>query len=110
VAFEWDAGKNARNIRKHGIHFADAVAALEDEHAITIRDEYSADEERFISLGLDSGLQRWWSCTHIAAKTSASFRRVWPSHKNASYTRHNYERTIRLQQRQARPGCQGSRG
>jgi uncharacterized DUF497 family protein len=56
VAFEWDAGKNARNIRKHGIHFADAVAALEDEHAITIRDEYSADEERFISLGLDSGL------------------------------------------------------
>jgi len=57
VAFEWDADKNERNIRKHGIHFADAVAALEDEHAITVGDDSDPDEERFVSLGLDGFLR-----------------------------------------------------
>jgi uncharacterized protein len=57
VAFEWDASKNERNIRKHGVHFADAVAALEDEHAITIGEGSDPDEERFVSLGLDSKLR-----------------------------------------------------
>jgi uncharacterized DUF497 family protein len=57
VAFEWDADKNERNIRKHGIHFADAAATLEDEFASTVGDDSDPDEERFVSLGLD-GLLR----------------------------------------------------
>ena len=54
-AFEWDAAKTRANLRKHGIDFADAVAAFEDEHAITIRDELSAvDEDRFLTLGREA--------------------------------------------------------
>ena len=30
VQYEWDNGKAAENLRKHGVDFADAVAALED--------------------------------------------------------------------------------
>jgi len=45
MAVEWDPAKTRSNLRKHGIRFADAVSALEDDHAISVRDE-SEDEER----------------------------------------------------------------
>jgi uncharacterized DUF497 family protein len=41
-------------MRKHGIAFADAVAALEDESALTMRDDSSDREERLVTLGLDA--------------------------------------------------------
>lgn len=39
VGFEWDAVKARANLRKHRVELADAATALEDEMAITIRDE-----------------------------------------------------------------------
>lgn len=53
VEFEWDADKAAANLRKHGVDFADAVLALEDELALTVEDPDSEYEERFITLGHD---------------------------------------------------------
>jgi uncharacterized DUF497 family protein len=53
VKFEWDARKTAGNLRKHGIDFADAVAVLYDDLALTIPDERYA-EDRFVTLGMDS--------------------------------------------------------
>ena len=50
---EWDATKARLNLRKHGISFADAVVSLEDEHALTMRDPASGDEERWITMGLN---------------------------------------------------------
>jgi uncharacterized DUF497 family protein len=35
---EWDPRKAKLNARKHGVHFADAVAVLEDERALTMVD------------------------------------------------------------------------
>jgi len=52
VAYEWDPRKARANFEKHAVHFADAVTALEDELALTMRDPYSEDEERWITLGL----------------------------------------------------------
>jgi len=48
---EWDPNKAASNLRKHGIDFADAVVALEDENALTIEDQFH-EELRFKTLGL----------------------------------------------------------
>jgi uncharacterized DUF497 family protein len=53
VSFEWDYLKAARNLQKHKIDFADAVIALDDALAITIREEISG-EERFVTLGTDA--------------------------------------------------------
>ena len=53
VDFEWDPDKATANFRKHGVHFSDAIGVLEDELALTIRDPYSEEEERWITLGLD---------------------------------------------------------
>ncbi len=54
VAYEWDEEKNRTNVRKHGVDFADAVFALEDDEALTMRDEDSEQEERFVTMGLDA--------------------------------------------------------
>jgi uncharacterized protein len=54
VDSEWDPAKAKANLTKHGIHFADAISALEDESALTIRDPYTEDEERWITLGMDA--------------------------------------------------------
>ena len=51
MEYEWDAGKALRNLRKHGVDFADAVIALEDENALTI-EERDYDERRFRTLGM----------------------------------------------------------
>ncbi|MGH9358226.1 MAG: BrnT family toxin [Terriglobia bacterium] len=54
VDYEWDPGKAKLNLRKHGIRFADSVAALEDEFALTVRDSFSEPEERWVTLGRDA--------------------------------------------------------
>jgi len=54
VSYEWDEKKNRTNVRKHGVNFADAVFALEDDDALTMRDEDSAEEERFVTMGTDA--------------------------------------------------------
>jgi hypothetical protein len=54
VAYEWDEQKNRSNIRKHGVDSADAVLALEDDDALTIRDDDSYEEERFVTIGTDA--------------------------------------------------------
>ena len=51
MEFEWDPGKARENLRKHGVDFADAVIALEDENALTIEDP-DHDELRFKTLGM----------------------------------------------------------
>ena len=48
---EWDSGKAAENLRKHGVDFADALIALEDDSALTIEDT-EHDEQRFRTLGM----------------------------------------------------------
>ena len=56
MRFSWTSGKAARNRLKHGVDFADAVIALEDENALTVED-HGHDEQRFKSLGLGPRLK-----------------------------------------------------
>ena len=53
--YDWDPRKAAENLRKHGVDFADAVIALEDENALTIEDS-DHDEQRFKTLGMGTSL------------------------------------------------------
>jgi uncharacterized protein len=53
VSFDWDEAKAQTNARKHKVDFADAVAVFEDGSAITIPDEDSDDEERWVTVGTD---------------------------------------------------------
>ncbi len=53
VRFEWDETKAQVNLRKHGIRFADAVAAFEDDAALSREDPDAVGEQRFVATGLD---------------------------------------------------------
>lgn len=52
MRYEWDPAKSAANVRKHGVHFGDAVGVLEDPYALTVPDPYP-DEQRRDTLGRD---------------------------------------------------------
>ena len=53
-AFEWDARKDERNQRKHGVAFRDAASAFRDGLAVVRADpDHSDDEDRFLLLGRD---------------------------------------------------------
>ena len=51
---EWDPKKARLNLRKHGVHFSDAILVLEDEKGLTLIDESADGEERWITVGLDA--------------------------------------------------------
>jgi uncharacterized DUF497 family protein len=58
LSFEWDPRKAAANLRKHKVSFEDAQSVFSDERARLIDDpDHSADEERFLLLGLGSSLR-----------------------------------------------------
>ena len=53
--FEWDSAKASANLRKHGVSFAEAVSALQDDFAATARDlQHSESELRFITFGVSA--------------------------------------------------------
>ena len=54
VGFQWDETKAAENLRKHGIDLADAAVAIEDQSALTMRDELIEEEDRWIALCMDA--------------------------------------------------------
>jgi uncharacterized DUF497 family protein len=51
--YEWDSAKSEQNLRKHGVHFADAALALRDELALTRHDPDSNGEARYVSVAMD---------------------------------------------------------
>jgi uncharacterized DUF497 family protein len=53
VKIVWDEGKNKKNIADHGVSFEEAKTIFYDPNARLIHDpDHSADEERFIILGI----------------------------------------------------------
>ena len=54
MSYEWDPAKAKANFAKHRVRFADAVTVLEDDLALTMRDPFSEEEERWITLGRDA--------------------------------------------------------
>ena len=52
--FEWDFEKEKQNNRKHKISFLQATTVFRDPNHISVFDEeHSANEDRWITLGLD---------------------------------------------------------
>ncbi len=52
--YEWDPAKAKTNLEKHEIDFADAVKVFSDEYALTMTDDDSEEEARFITMGMDA--------------------------------------------------------
>jgi uncharacterized protein len=58
IRFEWDEAKNKGNKQKHGISFEEAQTVFLDENALRYFDpDHSADENRFLMLGISYQLR-----------------------------------------------------
>jgi uncharacterized DUF497 family protein len=58
ISFIWDEKKARENLEKHKISFEESQTVFSDPNARMIFDtEHSTDEERFILLGISSGLR-----------------------------------------------------
>ena len=63
IHFDWDPRKATANLKKHKVSFEEAKSAFYDERAKLIDDpDHSADEERFILLGLSHLLRVVVAC------------------------------------------------
>ena len=55
LGFTWDPDKDAANIRKHGVSFAEAMTTFADLLSVTIPDpDHSVGEERFVTFGVST--------------------------------------------------------
>ena len=50
----FDPNKNAENLRKHGVSLADGDGVLNDPLAVTVEDDSSESEQRFVSIGMNT--------------------------------------------------------
>ena len=58
LRFTWDPRKASANLKKHRVAFEDAQTVFFDEHALQLDDpDDSVGEDRFLLLGLSSGLR-----------------------------------------------------
>jgi len=79
VRFEFDPGKSASNLKKHGIDFADAKALWDDEDRLDVPAR-TQDEPRWVVIGRIDG--RVWTAIITRRQGSTriiSVRRARPS-------------------------------
>ncbi len=87
MIYEWNPQKADDNYYKHGVHFADAVAVLEDENALWQEDIGEYDETRFVAVGMD----------HLAQILTVIFTfrgeniRIISARKATNYEKKSYE-------------------
>ena len=63
IKFDWSPAKSASNLRKHGVSFEEARSVFYDDFAIQFYDEsHSSEEERFLMLGMSSGVHLLLVC------------------------------------------------
>jgi len=90
--YEWDPRKADENFTKHGVDFADAVIALEDDNALTIEDR-DGNELRFKTLGMGPYLnvlyvvhtERGENCIRIISARPATKREAKQYYQGLDY-------------------------
>ena len=89
---KWNQLKAQGNIQKHGVDFADAVIALEDENALTIEDT-DTYEQRFKTLGMGATLkvlfvvhaEQYEDCIRIISARKAESKEIKQYYKGLNY-------------------------
>ena len=90
IRFEWDKVKASSNQRKHGVSFEEAQSVFYDEFAIQYFDDESAEEDRFILLGI-SNQSRVLVVIHCERGKSADAIRIISARKATKHERNFYQ-------------------
>lgn len=89
---QWDLAKARSNRLKHGISFSDVEPVFFDEFALSMPDNHSIAEQRFVLVGKDA-LQR--TLTVIYTHRGESIRLI-SARKATKFERREYEKGIRF--------------
>jgi len=93
LRFDWDPRKDAANRRKHGVSFEEAASAFRDERGLIIADpDHSEAEDRFLLLGLSSGLRVVVVC-HCLRDKGHTIRIISAREATRSERRQYFDRT-----------------
>ena len=88
LVFTWDPEKDAANIRKHGVSFAEAMTTFADVLSVTIPDpDHSVGEARSLLVG-HSALQRLLVVAHVELPDEIRIISARPATRRE---RHDYE-------------------
>jgi uncharacterized protein len=90
IRFEWDKIKASSNHRKHGVSFEEARSVFYDEFAIQFFDGESAEESRFILLGM-SNQSRVLVVIHCERGVDADAIRIISARKATKHERNFYQ-------------------
>lgn len=74
----WDARKNRRKVRLHGIAFEDAARVFEGPTLERVDDRFEYGEERICAIGLVDGIER-----DLCRRRGGERRNCAPSHLGA---------------------------
>lgn len=89
MRFEWDEEKASRNLRQHGVSFADARMVFDDESAIARYDvAHSELEDRFLILGMSRMTNRVLLVSYCCR--AGDMIRIISARKASSFERREY--------------------
>ncbi len=89
MGFEWDAGKNAANIAKHGIDFADACRIFEGPVLERIDDRRDYGETRFAAVGAVEGRE-----PYVVSTPRGQSRRIISARRANGHEREAYREAL----------------
>jgi uncharacterized DUF497 family protein len=91
--FEWDPKKAKSNNRKHGVSFERAATIFRDQRALSIfDDEHGIEEDRWVTLGMDSSGILLVACHTFEEETKDSCRiRIFSARKAKKKEMKQYE-------------------
>ena len=92
MEIEWDPAKAGSNLSKHGISFSDVEPAFYDEFALSMPDDFSVAEERFLLVGRDA-LGRILTVSYTHRDESI---RIISARSATKSEREKYEKELRL--------------
>jgi len=90
VSAEFDAKKDAANVKKHGVSLSEGDGVLNDPLAITVEDDSAVGEHRFVTVGMNL----FGSLMVVVHTPRRGGVRIISVRKADSKERRNYEKGI----------------
>ena len=91
MKYTWDAGKNRRNVRLHGIDFSDAIRIFEGFTLEQVDDRFDYGELRVYAIGVVNALE----ITVIYSDDEGGERRIISAWRSEPHERRLYWKSLR---------------
>ena len=89
----WDPIKAEANFKKHGVSFEEAATVIQSAMTVTVEDDSSPDEERFVTIGISIKLRTIMVVHTYRADNEI---RIISARKATKKERETYEERIRF--------------